>query len=197
MYRRSVRVRLSDILLLLSLLFLLACNPASPRPKGYFRIDLPEKEYRIDSSLTFASFAVPQYASLQAYSGSLTADTAWWQDMVMPRFNARIHLTYKPVNDNLATLIDDAHEYVGKHTSRADAILQTRYEDFDSRVFGVLFDIRGNAASTVQFFVTDSLHHFVRGALYFNAEPNKDSLSPVINFIREDILYFIETMEWK
>ena len=94
-------------------------------------------------------------------------------------------------------LINDAHTFVGKHVVKADAITQTRYEDSSSSVYGILFDIKGNTASSVQFFVTDSILHFLRGALYFNTEPNKDSLAPVIDFIREDIVHLIESMHWK
>jgi len=93
-------------------------------------------------------------------------------------------------------LIDDAHVFVDKHTIKADAILQTRYEHPDQRVYGVLFEIKGNAASSIQFFCTDSVNHFLRGALYFDAEPNKDSLAPVIKFLKKDVEHLLETLHW-
>jgi gliding motility-associated lipoprotein GldD len=65
------------------------------------------------------------------------------------------------------------------------------------RVYGILYDIKGNSASSLQFYLTDSSRHFFRGALYFNVQPNKDSLAPVIDYFREDIIYLIETFSWK
>ncbi|NOZ45910.1 MAG: gliding motility lipoprotein GldD, partial [Chlorobi bacterium] len=69
--------------------------------------------------------------------------------------------------------------------------------NYDDNVYGILYDIKGNAASSINFFVTDSTQHFLRGALYFNSKPNKDSLAPVVDFIRKDIVHLMETFKWK
>ncbi|MCD6331996.1 MAG: hypothetical protein J7L89_01860 [Bacteroidales bacterium] len=114
-----------------------------------------------------------------------------------PQFHSRLYLTYIRIhNHNLSQLIEDAHQLVFKHTVVADAIGQTRYENPEHHTFGILFDIKGNTASSVQFFITDSTRNFFRGSLYFNTEPNKDSLAPVISFLRKDVSVLMESLEW-
>jgi gliding motility-associated lipoprotein GldD len=113
-----------------------------------------------------------------------------------PQFRSRIHITYKQVLNNLPNLIDDAHTFAFKHSIKADAINQHEYSNPDNHVFGILFDIKGNTASSLQFYLTDSTRHFLRGALYFDNEPNKDSIAPVNDFLRQDIERLIETLTW-
>jgi len=84
-----------------------------------------------------------------------------------------------------------------KHTLKADAITEKVFIKPEQNVYGTVYEISGNAASSLQFFLTDSTNHYLRGALYFNAEPNKDSLAPLIDFVREDIIVLIESFEWK
>ncbi len=83
------------------------------------------------------------------------------------------------------------------HITRADAINEELIYNTDKRVFGILYDLKGNTATAVQFFVTDSINHFLRGSLYFSSEPNPDSLAPVIDFFRQDIAHMIETLKWE
>lgn len=171
----------------------------SPRPRGYYRIDLPAKEYRVLSGEYPYRFDYPVYAVINPYKGKWTdTDTAdYWINVEFPQFKSRIHLTYKMVNGNLDRLVEDAHSYAYKHSIKADAIIQSEYVDSISKVYSVLFDIKGNTASTMQFYATDSIRHFLRGALYFDCEPNKDSLAPVKEFLRLDIMKMIETLNWR
>ncbi len=105
-------------------------------------------------------------------------------------------ISYKPVNNNLNKLVEDARTMVYKHTVKADAINESRFRT-PYNVSGVYYEIGGNAASSVQFFVTDSTQHYLRGALYFNAQPNKDSLAPVVAFLKDDVVQLINTLHWK
>jgi gliding motility-associated lipoprotein GldD len=101
------------------------------------------------------------------------------------------------VDHNLFQYTEDSRALAYKHTIKADAINETVYTNPGHRVYGILYDIKGNAASSLQFYLTDSVRHFLRGSLYFNVEPNKDSLAPVIAYFREDIVHLIESFEWK
>ncbi len=83
------------------------------------------------------------------------------------------------------------------HITKADAINEQMIIDPERKVYGILYDLKGSTATAVQFFVTDSTKHFFRGSLYFFAEPNPDSLAPVNEFFREDIIHIIETLKWK
>ena len=163
-----------------------------PRPKGYFRIDLPEKKYKTYNDECPFIFDIPLYSFIVKESEEFC-----WLNVYFPENKATIYLTYKPIKNDLDSLLEDSHSFVYKHTIKADAINQIRFENDSLRVYGLLYDLKGNTASSVQFFLTDSIKHFLRGALYFEATPNKDSLAPVIDFIREDILVLMESFEWK
>ena len=184
--------------LLLTFLITGCMEPYSAKPRGYYRIDLPVKEYhRLTGNYPY-QFEMPAYARVEPYRGITTdADTTrYWINLAFPRFNGRIHLTYKPVQNNLRQLIEDSYTFTYKHSIKADAINQKEYLNPQHRVYGILFDIKGNTASSVQFFMTDSIHHFLRGALYFDNEPNRDSIAPVNEFLRQDIERLIETLTW-
>jgi gliding motility-associated lipoprotein GldD len=175
-------------LLLISFALLTACRADfSPKPRAYYRIDLPVKAYYVLPEGYPYGFDIPVYARINLYSGTWkgTDTSDYWLNIEFPEFHGRIHLTYKKVNRNLAALVDDAHTYAFKHSVKADAIVQTNYSDSVNRVYGVLFDLK------------DSINHFLRGALYLDCEPNKDSLAPVTDFIRADVMRMVETLHWK
>ncbi len=179
------------------LLLLNACGDTpTPKPGGYFRIDLPERKYRLLDSIFPYSFEYPVYASI-TMDNHAPAE-ANWINIDFPRFKGQVHLSYKPVNNNLNTFTEDAHSLVMKHIPKASAIEEIRIVNNKNRVFGLAYDIRGTgAASPYQFYVTDSTSHFLRGALYFSVIPNNDSLAPVIDFIKGDIQHLLETIKWK
>ena len=166
-----------------------------PKPKGYFRIDFPKKEYVQYKGQCPFSFEYPKYGKIVKDSAA-GAEPCWF-NIEFPHFKTKIHLSYKKVQHNVDTYIEDAHTLAYKHTIKADAIKEKYFENPSENVYGLLYDIKGNAASSVQFFVTDSIHNFLRGALYFSAEPNKDSLAPAIDFFKKDILHLIGTFKWE
>ncbi len=122
----------------------------------------------------------------------------YWFNIVYKPFNAQLHFSYKVIHGNLKKYLDDSRTLVNKHIPKANAIQQREYLDPANKVYGLVFDIKGSdAASTYQFYLTDSVAKFVRGALYFNLVPNNDSLLPVIGFLKEDIQHMIATFRWK
>ena len=188
--------KLARYLLFLIFIVAFSCNETyTPKPKGYFRITFPEKKYTKFNSDAPYSFEIPKYSKMVVYS----SDDAekWWYDLEYPEMKGKIHLTYREINNNITKYVEDARELVNKHTIKADAIEPQIIEYKERDVIAVLFEIKGNAATPFQFFATDSTSHFLRGSLYFNVYPNKDSLAPVIDFIKKDIYKLIETLEWK
>jgi gliding motility-associated lipoprotein GldD len=192
--------------LLLFLIFTLITNGCRdvpvPRPKGYFRIDLPVHEYILsdrsmpDSAGLPLSFEYPAYGKLsfEPYSYSEPG----WFNIEFPRYKAKIYMTYININDDLEELMEQTYKMnVKNHIIKADAINEQMINNPGQRIFGILYDLKGNTATAVQFFVTDSIKHYLRGSLYFASEPNSDSLAPVIEFFREDIIHLIETLKWK
>jgi gliding motility-associated lipoprotein GldD len=122
-----------------------------------------------------------------------------WLNIDYPSLRARIYLSYKNVDSkaSIKKLLEDTRTLVYKHTVKADDIQEKAFFDDAKKVYGNMYEIGGDAASSVQFFVTDSTQHFLRGALYFNCPPNADSLAPVITYIKQDVVKMMETMEWK
>lgn len=175
------------------LMFLGCGGDAIPKPKGYIRFDLPDHTYKIINDDCPYSFEVGTYASVINRDKSETC----WKNIYVKPCRATIHLSYKKIDDNLGVLIEDAHELVYGHTVKADAITEQVFLNPDRKVYGVLYDIKGDAASNIQFIATDSINHFLRGALYFRATPNHDSLAPLVRFMRKDIEHLIETINWK
>ncbi|MCX6304474.1 MAG: gliding motility lipoprotein GldD [Bacteroidetes bacterium] len=180
-----------------SFLLIASCTDSyTPKPRGYFRIDLPERSYRVfDTTFPF-TFEYPGYAEISADSSKMAEP--YWINIRYKPFNATLHFSYKVVNGNLEKYLDDARTLVNKHIPKANAISQREFIDPANRVFGLVYDIRGaDAASPYQFYLTDSITEFVRGALYFNHVPNNDSLAPVIDFLKSDMEHMISTFRWK
>ena len=167
----------------------------TPKPTGYLRVDYPEKSYHLYSDQEYFEFEIPDYAVVEIDSGP--RGNEGWINVAVPQLNGKIHLSYKAVGDNLNAYITDCRELVYKHTVKAQEIVETPFIDRDMNRFGMVYDLKGEVASAVQFFITDSTSHFLRGSLYFNIRPNRDSLNPVIDFLREDIMHLIETTQWK
>ncbi|MCQ2252958.1 MAG: gliding motility lipoprotein GldD [Bacteroidales bacterium] len=170
-------------------------NPV-PKPRGYFRVTYPAKEFRSFDSLNLPyTFQIPRYCMMEREDsyGALQ----YWTNIVYPTLNAKVHLSYVDINNNLDTLIEDSHTLAYKHTVKADAIEKVAYYNDTTNVYGLLYYLKGNVASPLQFFVTDSSRHFLRGSLYFNCQPNKDSLLPSVKFVRADIEKLFETLQWK
>lgn len=188
-------MKLSCILIVLALSGMACKTNHTPKPRGYHRISFPDKAYQTFDTIYPYQFEYPEYAIIKRDT-SVNSE-AYWLNMLLPEFKGQLHLSYKPVRNNLFELMEDGRKLAYKHTIKADAINERMFYNEESKVLGVLYEIKGNAASPMQFYATDSLNHFIRGSLYFNVIPNQDSLAPVISFVRDDIMHLMETIEWK
>jgi gliding motility-associated lipoprotein GldD len=142
------------------------------------------------------SFEYPAYANLSFQLEN--RNEPGWFNIEIPAYRAKIYLTYKKVDNDFESLMEQTYTMnVKNHITKADAINEKVFNNYENKVYGILYDLKGNTASAVQFYVTDSINHYLRGSLYFSAEPNADSLAPVIEFFREDIIHLIETLKWK
>jgi gliding motility-associated lipoprotein GldD len=180
-----------------SLLILFSCEENYvPKPRSFFRIDLPEREYQTfdDHSYPF-KYDYPVYAEIKPYQQD---GEKYWHNVYFKTFNAQINMSYLPVKNNLDDYISDALTFVNKHQQMANGIFERDYSYPEGKVYGTIFEISGNnVASTYQFYLTDSVHHFVRGALYIMSTPNNDSLQPIIDFLKEDVDNLVRTFEWR
>lgn len=180
------------------ILTLVSCDNKTyqPKPRGYFRIDFPDKEYVSLDSMRYYSFEYPIYSTITPDYYSIGEKE--WVNVEFPAYKGTIHLSYKTVDNNLSDYLNDSYYMMTKHISRAMGIRDSIIINPERNVYGLIYFLEGEGvASPLQFYLTDSLNHFMRGSLYFNVKTNNDSLSPVIDFITDDIRHLINTLEWK
>jgi gliding motility-associated lipoprotein GldD len=182
-------------------IFFTSCNSSyTPKPKGYFKVDFPEKKYHLFAQQGYPyTFEYPVYANVVKDSTFFneTAENPWWLNINFPQFNGKIYISYKEIGKNsFDKLLNDAFKLANKHTVKAtskdDSLINTA-----NNIHGMFFKIGGDVATSNQFFLTDSVKHFLRGALYFDATPNADSLAPMNDFLQEDMKHLINTFRWK
>lgn len=168
-----------------------------PKPKGYNRIELPEHAYReLPDSLPY-SFEFSQHAKILPDSSWMAEH--YWINLYYPKLKANIQLTYKPIRsreDLLKEYLQDAYRLTTKHQIKAYAIDESIIRTPEGET-AVVAELSGEVPSQFQFFVTDSTKHFLRGALYFKTATKNDSLAPVIEYVKKDIIHILNTLEWK
>jgi gliding motility-associated lipoprotein GldD len=196
-------------------LMMISCNSHfTPKPKGYFRIDLPQHAYQQFDEPGFPySFEFPVYAKISKEADT-TGENPYWINIDFKDFNGRIYLSYKSINgrsvykvktekgyrdsivvNNFENLREEAYKMTYKHTIKSSGIIDSFFNGAAGS--GVYFYVAGEAATSKQFYVSDSSRHFLRGALYFDASPNEDSLSLVSHFLESDIRHMLKTLKWK
>ncbi len=161
-----------------------------PKPKAMLRLEYPDQAYRAMESDCPFTFDYNQLAVPELKGGC---------NMVLDYkgMKGSVFLTYKPVEGNLTKLLSDAQKLSYEHVVKADNILEQPYVNQQDRVFGMFYQVKGDAASQSQFYVTDSLNHFVTGSLYFYAKPNYDSIFPAAVYLQKDIRRIMETLRWQ
>jgi gliding motility-associated lipoprotein GldD len=207
-------------LLPVAFLFVAAgCNSDyTSKKRGYFKIDFPKRNYLKFEKEGFPySFEYPAYASIvkdSAYFDN-TSDNPYWVNVDFPAFHGKIYISYKTIggrsiykvktgngykdsagNNSFEKMVDDAYKLTYKNDIKAysieDSVMHT-----PNNLTGIFFRLSGSVATAKQFFISDTTKHFLRGALYFNATPNEDSLMPVNEFLQEDMKHLINTVRWK
>lgn len=205
--------------LLLSLAFFSCNEPYTSKKKGYFRIDFPEHRYRPFDRPGFPyAFEYPEYAAMvqdSTYFDS-SPENPFWINVDLRRFNAKVFLSYKQIGglakykvkgadgnyhdstgiNHFDNLVNDAFTLTSKNEFIASSIRDSLFVN-PQGVTGIMFRVGGNAATSLQFFMSDTTRHFLRGALYFESSPNADSLRPVVDFLEKDIRHLINSFRWK
>ena len=207
---------LSGFVLSALLAFIFACNSDyTPKPRSYFKIDLPQRAYKEFNEPGYPyAFEYPVYANISKEADS-TGNSPYWINVNFDQFQGRIYLSYKSisgssvykvktangykdsvVNNSFESLREEAYKMTYKHTIKASGIIDSAFATANGST-GVYFYVAGEAATSKQFYVADTARHFLRGALYFDASPNADSISVVSDFLEEDIKHLLRTLRWK
>ncbi len=186
-------------LIIMTMVVFMACKDKSftPKPHGYPRIYYPAKNYQLFDTAAPFSFLYPTYAFINT-KDEIGWQKYWYNVNYMP-FNATLHLSYKSFDNRsqFDSLFDDTRKLAYKHTIKADEIEEIEVQNPTTGTSGIIYDLKGNTATNLNFYISDGKHHFLRGALYFNEKTTNDSILPVFNFLRQDILKMIETTKWK
>ncbi|MDE3212352.1 MAG: hypothetical protein KGM98_03890 [Bacteroidota bacterium] len=208
------------ILLVTLALVTVSCNSTyTSKPTGYFRIDFPKREYKKFDDPTFPyTFEYPVYADIEkgpSYFDSSNTNP-YSININFPSFNGKVYISYKVIGgishykvktpkggyrdslgrNSFEKMVNDCYDLTYKNDVKAYSIEDSVMET-PNGLAGVFFRLGGNVATAKQFFLSDSVHNFLRGALYFDATPNEDSLKPVNNFLQADMKHIINTLRWK
>ncbi|NRT14071.1 gliding motility-associated lipoprotein GldD [Flavobacterium sp. 28A] len=182
---------LAVAILFFSVLFFSSCkNDVLPKPSSYLRLDYAEAKYanfENDCPFTFEMNA----------DAVITGEKDCGFTITYPKMKATIYLTYKPVNNNINVLLKDAQKLTYEHVIKADDILEQPFLDATKKVYGMFYQVDGNAATNSQFYATDSIKHFITGSVYFYAKPNYDSIMPAASYVKNDMQRLMETLKWK
>jgi len=186
-----LKKQIAIALLFIGVLLVISCkDDVMPKPASYLRLDYPESEY-----LSFENNC-PFVFEMNS-SAILKGEKDCGFTITYPKMKATIYLTYKPVENNINSLLRDAQKLTYEHVIKADNILEQPYMNPTKKVYGMFYRVDGNAATNSQFYVTDSTKHFVTGSVYFYAKPNFDSVMPAASYIRNDMQRLMETLKWK
>jgi len=200
----SNRLAVMVLLLMSSCQLMVSCNSpySAGKKKGYFHIDFPEKKYKLFDQADYPyTFEYPVYANVIKDTSVFEdkPENPWWINIDVPQFAGRIHISYKQIGgrNNFDSLVRDGFkmaykQHVDVSTGVNDSLMQT-----PNGIEGIYFSLGGNTATANQFFLTDSTKHFLRGALYFDAAPNADSLGIVNDFLKQDLKHLINTLQWR
>lgn len=178
-------------LILLGITSLNSCkDDVLPKPAGQLRLDYPIAEYaEYDNKCPF-KFEVNDEVDVKE-------DKNCGYSIHYPKMKATIYLTYKPVSNNIDKLLRDVQKLTFEHVIKADAIQEQPFINAENKVYGMFYRVNGNAATNAQFYVTDSIRHFVTGSVYFYAKPNFDSIQPATSYVRDDMQHLMESLRWK
>lgn len=178
------------------LTFLLcSCSHPVPKPFGYYRIELPEHQYRLFEQFLPFSFDISSDAVIEILPDSTSGE---WFNISYPNLNAKLYCSFLPINPSqLNEVSEDSRKFVYRHVIKADAINERQFSNSDNHVYGTLYLLEGNVASPLQFVLTDSVAHFLRASLLFNNIPNQDSITPVLDYIKEDVEQLMESFRWR
>ncbi|MFD2908313.1 gliding motility lipoprotein GldD [Flavobacterium ardleyense] len=174
----------------IAILGLISCgDDAVPKPKGHLRLDYPEAIYETFEPNCAYQFEVNKLGEIKNDNCSF--------EINYPKMKATIYLTYKSVDGNINDLLRDSQKLTYDHAIKADDILEQPFLNDSKKVYGMFYQVGGNAATNAQFYVTDSVKNFVRGSVYFYAKPNYDSILPAAKYVQDDVRRIMETLEWK
>lgn len=214
------KLSINFILIFFTTFFFVSCNSTyTSKKQGYYKIDLPKKQYVQFNKPEFPySFEYPAYAIIDQDSllSNQEPQDPYSLNIDFPSLNGKIYITYKVIGgtsvyqvknlgggyrdsigkNTFRNMVNDSYNLTYKNDVKANSI-EDSVMHTPNNINGIFFRLSGSVATAKQFFLSDTTHNFLRGALYFDATPNEDSLRPVNDFLQEDMKHIINTLKWK
>ena len=190
----------NNIIFLLLIVCFSCDDDVLPKPKGYLRLEYPNAKYvetNVNLPFTFETNLLAKKLSSKVLNSTTES---YGVNIEYPLLKGTVFLTYKAIEGderNLKTFLRDAEKFTLEHMKKADGIPFKLYENLERNVYGKFSEVKGDVASPAQFYVTDSVNHFLTGSLYFYAKPNYDSILPAASYLQKDMKRIMETIEWK
>lgn len=188
---RLSQFKVISIFIIIGSMVLISCKEdVFPKPKGYLKLEYPNPTYELFPNSCNFEFEKSNLATVKFKNNC-------WMELHYASLKATVYITYRPINHNLDEVLKEVEKLTFEHTIKADAINSQSFNNTDRKVFGKLFFVEGNAASNIQFHLTDSTKNVVTGALYFYSKPQYDSIIPAVRYLENDLRHLIETFKWK
>ncbi|WP_074406969.1 MULTISPECIES: gliding motility lipoprotein GldD [Aquimarina] len=189
-----MKTKIVRFFIVTSICMLFSCGgEILPKPEGMLRLSYPAPKYKELALPCPYSFEKNEFSELRRARRNKNC----WYNLEYKKLRATMYISYYEINNNLDSLLRDAQNLTQEHVIKADGIVQTPYANEENKVYGMFYEVSGDAASPSQFYVTDSIRHFIVGSMYFKVKPNYDSILPAANYLRNDMRYFMETLRWK
>ena len=168
---------------------IISCSEINqPKPRAELSLNYPKPEYKKSDAAIQFNYEYNSFAEIRKNPKG--------QNLFYPELKATLYLSYSIIKNNLDSLLNDAYKLPSKHLIKAQEIPERIFINPENKVYGTLFNVVGDAASQIQFFLTDSVDNFLIGSLYFYSKPNYDSILPAVKYIERDIIKLIESLEW-
>ncbi len=198
MKKNTVKKVIQFIVVMIFFTTLTSCQDSYlPKPKAYLSLEYTKAVYEKRASDCGFTFDGNQQSSISYPNIKSSNQEMCSMSIHYPKWNANLYLSYSTIDQNLVKLLKDAQKIPEQHIVKADEIVSTVYENTKNKTYGMFYEVIGNAASTHQFYLTDSTKHFLLGSLYFNRKPNYDSIFPAAKYLEKDLKRFIESLVWK
>lgn len=173
-------------------LMLISCGKEPiPKPSGELRLEYPKAQYQPFTTPCPFTFEYSYFARIDKGKQNC------WYYIYYPKMQAKVFITYFPIKNDFDLHVKEAEKMVYEHTIKASSIQTKSFSYPEKKVYGNFYELKGQSASNIQFYATDSTKHFVTANLYFNTRPKPDSLAPAIDYVKKDILHLLDTFQWK
>ena len=180
------------LLFLIGSFLFVSCNKSyKPKPRGYNHINFPITSYKKIIIQNKYSFEKNRIAKQNKN------DSLGWLNLIYKKYGAQVLITYKPINNSseLSNYINESYKLISQHNKKASSIKETFIKTRSGKD-AIIIELTGDVPTQFQFITTDSVNHFLRGALYFETSTKNDSLAPIIEYIKKDMIHILNTLNW-